>query len=76
MKTAVRWISAAVCALAASPAAAAADLIITNAKVFTAVARQPYAQAVAIEGERITFVGQDRLWGRGDPAILMSAFRA
>ena len=57
MKLAVRLTFAAACTLAGSPAAAAADLIITNAKVFTADPRQPYAQAVAIQGERISFVG-------------------
>jgi predicted amidohydrolase YtcJ len=34
-----------------------ADLILTNANVYTANDRQPRAQAVAVRGERIIFVG-------------------
>jgi len=34
-----------------------ADTIITNAKVYTVNANQPWAEAVAIRGERILFVG-------------------
>jgi predicted amidohydrolase YtcJ len=34
-----------------------ADILITNARVFTAHPAQPYAEAVAIRGNRITFVG-------------------
>lgn len=48
---------AVLCVGMASPAIAAADLIIINAKVFTADAAKPYAQAVAVERQRITFVG-------------------
>lgn len=57
MKFPSALICAAVCTLAASPAVAAADLIIINAKVFTADAPKPYAEAVTIDGERISFVG-------------------
>jgi len=35
----------------------AADTIITNAKVYTVAAKQPWADAVAIQGERILLVG-------------------
>ncbi len=41
----------------AAPALAASDLIILNAKVFTADPRRPLAEAVAVEGSRISFVG-------------------
>ena len=34
-----------------------ADTIITNAKVYTVNAQQPWAEAVAVQGERILFVG-------------------
>jgi predicted amidohydrolase YtcJ len=34
-----------------------ADLLITNAKVYTANSKQPWAEAVAIRGDRILFVG-------------------
>jgi predicted amidohydrolase YtcJ len=36
-----------------------ADVIITNAKVYTGNSQQPWAQAVAIKGERIIAVGPD-----------------
>src|SRR6185503_6271688 len=45
----VTWIG---CASAAAP-----DTIIVNAKVFTANPAQPWAQAIAITGERIVAVG-------------------
>jgi predicted amidohydrolase YtcJ len=41
----------------ASPAAAEPDIIIVGAKVFTADQRAPRAEAVAVEGSRISFVG-------------------
>jgi len=34
-----------------------ADLLITNAKVYTVNAKQPWAEAIAIRGERIVYVG-------------------
>ena len=34
-----------------------ASLIITNAHIFTADSQQPFAQALAVQGERIVFVG-------------------
>ncbi len=37
-----------------------ADLLITNARVFTSDLTNPSAQAVAIRGNRIVFVGSDR----------------
>ncbi|MGQ0815302.1 MAG: amidohydrolase [Gemmatimonadota bacterium] len=37
--------------------AQSADLILTNARVYTADAAQPQAQAVAVRGDRIVFVG-------------------
>ena len=36
-----------------------ADLIITHARAFTANPQQPHAQAVALQGNRIAFVGDD-----------------
>lgn len=38
---------------------APADLVLRNAKVYTANDKQPKAQAVAIKGNRIVFVGSD-----------------
>ncbi len=37
-----------------------ADLLITNAKVYTVNSKQPWAEAVAIRGDRIVFVGEAR----------------
>ncbi|MEZ4608134.1 MAG: amidohydrolase [Deinococcales bacterium] len=37
-----------------------ADMIIVNAKAYTLDERQPYAEAVAIKGNRIIFVGAER----------------
>jgi hypothetical protein len=36
------------------------DILITNAKVYTVNKRQPWAEAVAIRGDRIVFVGSAR----------------
>ena len=41
-------------------AAQQADLILTNGRVYTADAAQPRAQAVAIRGDRIVFVGSNQ----------------
>src|SRR5436190_23721045 len=38
----------------------AADLLITNAKIYTLDDKQPWAEAVAIAGDRIIFVGSAR----------------
>src|SRR5579864_7642358 len=46
-----------------------ADVIIANAKVYTGNAQQPWAQAVAIKGERIIAVGSDaQIASRRGPA--------
>ena len=37
-----------------------ADLVIRNARVYTVEAGQPWAEAVAVRGERIAFVGSDQ----------------
>ena len=37
-----------------------ADIIITNAKIYTVDSKQPWAEAVAIRGSRIVFVGSAR----------------
>lgn len=39
---------------------AQADLILTNGRVYTADPARPHAQAIAIKGDRITFVGSAR----------------
>ena len=44
-------------ALAALPAARAADLLFVNARVFTGNVAQPYAQAVAVHDDKIVGVG-------------------
>ncbi len=46
-------------ACAALPGFAAVDLILHNAKVYTAEPGQPLQQAVAVEGEKIVAVGSD-----------------
>lgn len=38
----------------------AADVVITNAKVFTSDENNPHAQAVAVKGNRIIYVGTDQ----------------
>ncbi|MDH0645742.1 amidohydrolase [Pseudomonas sp. GD03858] len=47
-------------ACAALPGFAAVDLILYNAKVYTAEPGQPLRQAVAVEGEKIVAVGSDQ----------------
>jgi predicted amidohydrolase YtcJ len=37
-----------------------ADTILTNAKIYTAAARMPWAEAVAFAGKRIEFVGNNK----------------
>lgn len=44
-------------AITATASAQNADLIITNARVYTADAAHPRAQAIAVRGDRIVFVG-------------------
>ncbi|HKK92102.1 MAG TPA: amidohydrolase [Longimicrobiales bacterium] len=43
----------------AAPADPGADLVLTNGRIWTGDENRPYAQAVAIEEERIIFVGDD-----------------
>ncbi|MCI0352655.1 MAG: amidohydrolase [Acidobacteriales bacterium] len=38
-----------------------ADIVIVNARVYTLSSKQPWAEAVAIRGNRIAFVGRDRV---------------
>jgi predicted amidohydrolase YtcJ len=40
-----------------APGAKAADILITNARVYTANSEQPWAQALAIRGSEIVYVG-------------------
>jgi len=49
--------TAAVAMLAFAQMPSAADLVLVNGRVFTADARTPWAEAIAIRGERITDVG-------------------
>src|SRR4030042_2524335 len=53
----------------------AADTIITNAMVYTVNAQQPWAEAVAIQGERILLVGsaKDVLKRRGSTTKVIDA---
>ncbi len=46
--------------IACSPKPEPADLVITGAKIYTVNPAQPWAQAVAVRGERIVFVGTSR----------------
>ncbi len=41
-------------------ASAAADIVFRNGKVYTVNEKQPWAQAVAVEGNKIVYVGDDR----------------
>jgi predicted amidohydrolase YtcJ len=52
------WIAG--CSSFAHPATTPADLVIVNGKIYTLNSKQPWAQAVAIRGNRIAFVGSDR----------------
>ena len=50
-----------------------ADIIITNARVFTSDETNPYAEAVAIQGNQIVFVGSNKdalTWSHGDTRII------
>jgi predicted amidohydrolase YtcJ len=44
-----------------TPPTEKADLLITNAKVYTVNTKQPWAEAVGIRGDRIIFVGTNRM---------------
>lgn len=41
------------------PAVPGADLVVTNARIWTGDLAQPWAQALAVKGERLLFVGSD-----------------
>ncbi len=50
-----------------------ADIIITNARVFTSDETNPFAEAVAIQGNRIVFVGSNKdvmSWKSGDTRVM------
>lgn len=56
----LRWLAAAGWILAAAPrcqAAAPADLLLLNGRVWTAEESQPWAEAVAVTADRIVYVG-------------------
>ena len=61
-------VSLALCACsseeAAEPAHPAADMVIMNGNVVTVDATAPSAEAIAIDGDRITAVGRDEEIGR------------
>lgn len=57
MKRIVRNVAVALFVCAARTQAQQADLILTNARIYTADAAHPRAQAVAVRGDRIVFVG-------------------
>src|SRR5438067_9486611 len=48
---------AAIAGLALAPAQAPGDLVVVNGKVFTGTAAAPWAEAIAIRGDRIIFAG-------------------
>jgi len=62
-RTALALLGAAVALVTASACAApgepGSDLVLTNGRIWTGDEDRPYAQAVAIEDERIVFVGDD-----------------
>jgi hypothetical protein len=43
----------------AAPPAQPADIVFTNGNIYTVNARQPYAAAIAVKGDRIVFVGSN-----------------
>jgi hypothetical protein len=51
-------------AQAGKPIKRAPDYVLVNGKIFTADATKPYAQALAIRGERIVSVGTSKEIGR------------
>src|SRR5687767_345829 len=54
------FVPATVVAQAAPPAAARAELILTNARIYTVDENRPMAEAMAVAGGRILFVGSER----------------
>jgi predicted amidohydrolase YtcJ len=42
-----------------APATSAANMVFTNGKVYTVNEAQPWAQAVAVAGDKIVYVGDD-----------------
>jgi predicted amidohydrolase YtcJ len=65
MRKAIFWIAVflgvfSACASRQSPPGQKADLVIRNARVYTVDAGRPWAQAVAVKGERIAWVGDDK----------------
>lgn len=69
----VRWLLLPFLALLIGAAEPAPDLILYNARVWTAEDAQPWAEAVAVQGERIVAVGRSRdllkLKGAGTRAV-------
>src|SRR5579862_2223518 len=60
-----KWIASMVlCALAGAASAQSppqpADVVVVNAKIYTVNPRQPWAQALAIRGEKISAVGTNK----------------
>ncbi|MGA8088789.1 MAG: amidohydrolase family protein [Terracidiphilus sp.] len=57
IKTCVAVFVLALSSLAAEAQQPAPDLVLLNGKIFTSIAAQPYVQAIAIRGDRITATG-------------------
>ncbi|MEP6741103.1 MAG: amidohydrolase, partial [bacterium] len=63
MKLLAILLAAIICAFALSPVSAKvapADLVLKNGNIYTVNERQPHAEAVAVKGDRIVFVGSNR----------------
>ncbi len=62
MKILAVFLAAIICAFALAPVSAKvapADLVLKNGNIYTVNQRQPRAQAVAVKGDRIVFVGSN-----------------
>ena len=55
-----RWLTALLLCVASPGLAGAAELVLTNGRIYTVDADQPWAEAVAIEDDRFVFVGSTR----------------
>lgn len=45
--------------LPTNPAADSADLVLINGNIYTVNEKQPHAEAIAVKGDRIVFVGSN-----------------
>ncbi len=60
MKPLMTFFAAITAALIASSGWAEADYVLQNGKIYTSAASQPWAEALAIEGKTIVYVGDDK----------------